>query len=415
MIASYEFPSLASTMLSAPAMLLRFIVLSLLLLGGASSRAAAAAGGGGLDPYKALGVPKDCSQGDIKKAYRRAALKHHPDKVKESERDAAENKFKRILQAYEILSDEKKRKLYDQYGKAALDPNFNPAFAGMGGGGGAGGPQPFPFSSSGYGSGGSGGMHGFSFGTNTDTNSASGTFSGQGINIADIFGGFMGSMGGMGGMGSGQTSNTDNYGGSPFSSFFPGMRSGGPNGFQQDTGSTTRTRSRGAGKEHTSPFYCSLEDLSNLKGCTKKLKVKHPAMDPVTGKSAEMEKIYRIRVKPGWKQGTKIRYNAQDGFPPITFVLKEKRHSFLKRQGDDLIWQCRITASQAAKGAKLNIPLPSAESVSVSTQDRAPIENGDTMTIAGKGMPIKGGPNRGDLIIKFLIVNSASNGRGQRQ
>mmetsp|Transcript_4811 Transcript_4811/g.10213 ORF Transcript_4811/g.10213 Transcript_4811/m.10213 type:complete len:404 (+) Transcript_4811:144-1355(+) len=401
-------------MFSAPALLLRFMVLSLLLLGGASSRAAAATGGG-LDPYKALGVPKDCSQGDIKKAYRRAALKHHPDKVKESERDAAEKKFKRILQAYEVLSDEKKRKLYDQYGKAALDPNFNPAFAGMAGGGSAGGPQPFPFSSSGNGSGGNGGMHGFSFGTNTDTNSASGTFSGQGINIEDIIRGFMGSMGGMGGMGGGQTSsNTDNYGGSPFSSFPPGMRSGVPNAFHQDAGSTTRTRSRSAGKAYTRAFYCSLEDLSNLKGCTKKLKVKHPAMDPVTGISAEMEKIYRIRVKPGWKQGTKVKYNGQEGFPPITFVLKEKPHSFLKRQGDDLIWQCRITASQAEKGAKLTIPLPSAESVSVSTQDRAPIENGDTITIAGKGMPIKGGPDRGDLIIKFLVASSASYG-GDRQ
>jgi len=64
------------------------------------------------------------------------ALRHHPDKVAPEDRDKAEAKFKELARAYEILSDDEKRKLYDQYGEAGVDPNFSSASGG-------GGPQPF--------------------------------------------------------------------------------------------------------------------------------------------------------------------------------------------------------------------------------------------------------------------------------
>ena len=79
--------------------------------------------------YSTLDVPKTASQSDIKKAYRKAALKHHPDKVPESERASAEHKFKEVAKAYEWLGDEEKRKLYDRYGERSLDPNFQPGFS----------------------------------------------------------------------------------------------------------------------------------------------------------------------------------------------------------------------------------------------------------------------------------------------
>lgn len=66
--------------------------------------------------YQTLNVPKTATQSEIKKAYRKAALQHHPDKVPKEERSKAEHKFKEISKAYEWLSDEKKRKLYDCYG-----------------------------------------------------------------------------------------------------------------------------------------------------------------------------------------------------------------------------------------------------------------------------------------------------------
>ena len=84
------------------------------------------------DYYKLLGVEKDVSGKDLKKAYRRVAMKHHPDRNPGDK--AAEEKFKEVAEAYEVLSDEQKRATYDQYGHAGLEGG-----AGMGGGHGHGG------------------------------------------------------------------------------------------------------------------------------------------------------------------------------------------------------------------------------------------------------------------------------------
>lgn len=68
----------------------------------------------GKDYYKILGIAKGASDDDIKKAYRKQALKWHPDKNKTAN---AEEKFKEVAEAYEVLSDPKKREIYDQYGE----------------------------------------------------------------------------------------------------------------------------------------------------------------------------------------------------------------------------------------------------------------------------------------------------------
>ncbi|MDR2698117.1 MAG: molecular chaperone DnaJ [Candidatus Methanoplasma sp.] len=76
------------------------------------------------DYYKVLGVAKDASPDDIKKAYRSLAKKYHPD-VTDLSKDEAEAKFKEVSEAYEVLSDENKRKLYDQYGHAGVNNQFS--------------------------------------------------------------------------------------------------------------------------------------------------------------------------------------------------------------------------------------------------------------------------------------------------
>lgn len=111
------------------------------------------------DPYKTLGVDKTASAKDIKKAYYQLAKKYHPDVNKE---DGAEKRFQEIQAAYEVLSDETKRKQYDTFGAAAFDQGAG----GPGGPGGAGADGPFnPFSNfSGFGGfPGGGGAGGFSF------------------------------------------------------------------------------------------------------------------------------------------------------------------------------------------------------------------------------------------------------------
>ena len=81
------------------------------------------------DYYEILGVPKNASEEDIKKAYRKLAMKHHPDRNQGDAAKAAEERFKEAKEAYEMLSDAQKRAAYDQYGHAGVDPN-----RGMGGG-----------------------------------------------------------------------------------------------------------------------------------------------------------------------------------------------------------------------------------------------------------------------------------------
>jgi curved DNA-binding protein CbpA len=142
------------------------------------------------DYYDILGVKKTSSQKNIKKAYRKLALKYHPDKVPEEQKEAAEEKFVRVSEAYAVLSDDEKRKVYDKYGKQgleAMERGVDPEEAGFGAGGfqgsgGGGGGQHFHFSgggpgghfdafrifeeffSQGGGGGGSGGAHRFSGG-----------------------------------------------------------------------------------------------------------------------------------------------------------------------------------------------------------------------------------------------------------
>ena len=108
-----------------------------------------------IDYYEVLEVSRDCSGAELKKAYRKLALKYHPDRNPDDK--DAEEKFKLINEAYQVLSDDEKRSIYDRYGKAGLEGNmgggfgsgnmddimdiFNSMFGGAGGGGFGGGRQ----------------------------------------------------------------------------------------------------------------------------------------------------------------------------------------------------------------------------------------------------------------------------------
>lgn len=335
--------------------------------------------------YGVLGVEKDSSAADIKKAYRRLALRTHPDKVDPKERDKAEAKFKEVSKAYEILSDDEKRKMYDAYGDRSLEPGFNSMFGGGGGRGEGFGGQAF-----GRGDGGFGESTFQSFMRDGGNNNA-GQFT---FDLGSIFETMMGG----------------NNVGSDESPFGPRQR------FSQQQ-QRQRRPNYATKKKVTKSFYCALEELANVDGCTKKLKVTIPPSqeNQFGGYGADsfqdsVSKIFAIPIKPGWKSGTKIHFKATtkgDGFPPVTFVLKERPHKFLVREGNDLKWKCKLNAKQAENGAKLRLPLPGEKTFStLIPEDRLPVRDGDTITIVGKGMPVKGGPERGDLIIEFKIIDS---------
>ncbi|VFQ89324.1 unnamed protein product [Cuscuta campestris] len=145
-----------------------------------------------LDPYKALGVDKNTNQRDIKKAFHKLSLKYHPDKNKDK---GAQEKFSEINNAYEILSDEEKRKNYDLYGNEKGAPGFDAGSGGDYGGythfaSGGPGQSGFNFKPGGWQNmGGQGGSKSFSF--------SFGGSPGSGSGLDDIFANFFG--GGMGG------------------------------------------------------------------------------------------------------------------------------------------------------------------------------------------------------------------------
>lgn len=112
----------------------------------------------GKDYYQVLGVSKNASEQDIKNAYRKLAREHHPDMVGEGDKTAAEKRFKEINEAYQILIDPQKRKMYDQFGSAA--------FSGAAGAGAGAGPGGF----SGFGQGGQWGPFTYSYTTSGGKN-----------------------------------------------------------------------------------------------------------------------------------------------------------------------------------------------------------------------------------------------------
>jgi DnaJ-class molecular chaperone len=288
--------------------------------------------------YQKLSIPKSSTPEQVKKAYRKAALKHHPDK------GGDEETFKDICGAYEVLSDPKKRELYDQYGQAGLDASA----------GNNGGPQQQRQPARGAQP--SGGPDFFSsqfFGGNTNYNGQSSfRASNSPVDLEELLREMMSGKGTLGGEAGG-------------SSFRPKSSS------------------------YTRPLQCSLEEL--FAGTIKKLKV------DLGGSS----KVYKIQIKPGWKEGTKVKFAATRNLPAITFVVKEMKHALFQRRGDDLIYRYRLEqSSRSQTPLHLDIMLLDgtkwSRSIPVSY-----LRAGQSLTIPDHGMPIKGGPERGSLIIEF--------------
>lgn len=382
-------------------LLYRLTLVSLLLLLTKTSEVAAATGTGMKDLYKTLAIPKTASAKDITKAYRKLALKYHPDKVSPEERENAEKKFKEIGHAHDVLSDETKRKRYDVCGEQGLDENFHPSGGGSPGAGGFGGTNMDDFFEMNQGS----STTGKRFGNGPASMGMGGGNSVQ-VDLNEILQGFMGarrptSNGGFFGTGMGNGMGKGMGGTS-------GMRMNNNPMFgqqQQQQKQQQRPRYTDKSKPQIQAFYCTLSDLSDVNGCTKKLKVSIDQRGEY-----ENEKIYTIQVQPGWKDGTKIKFKAtKDGmFPPMTFLLKEKKHKYLTRDGDDLIFHCAVTESQAKKGVKIKVPLPDGELLEIQTTPNE-IKKGYSRSIAGKGMPKRkkreenSSQHKGDLIIQFRI------------
>ena len=317
----------------------------------------------GKDYYSVLGISRGASENEVKKAYRRMALKYHPDK---NNSKGAEEKFKEIAEAYEVLSDPKKRGIYDQYGEEGLKGS-SPGAGGFSGGYSFSG-DPFEVFSQFF-------------------KSSGGPMPGG----ADIFGGFT-------------------RGGSK-TIFLNGAGGGNPFGF--DAMDFENYGGRGSKDPPLQKdLFVSLEELDT--GCTKKLKIKKQVLSP-DGTTRREEKILIIDVKPGWKEGTKITFPEEgDQYPghipaDIVFMLKEKSHPYFTRDGDNLKFTAQISLKQALLGQGTHIYVPTLSGDTVPLQLTDIVNPKTVLKVPGHGLPIKRSPHcKGDILVSFDIVFPAS-------
>ncbi|XP_014212411.1 dnaJ protein homolog 1-like [Copidosoma floridanum] len=339
----------------------------------------------GKDYYKILGIAKGANDDEIKKAYRKLALKYHPDKNRAA---GAEEKFKEIAEAYEVLSDAKKREVYDKFGEEGLKGG---AGAGSGGGGGVGGGTTYTF-------------HG----------DPRATFA-QFFGTASPFQGFF-EFGPGGGNRVFGFQDDDMETDDPFGLGMSGMRQGGPGGpggafrshsfnFAGPTGRVaSKDRAQDPAIEHD--LYVSLEDI--LRGCTKKMKISRRVMQP-DGSTKKEDKVLTINVKPGWKAGTKITFQKEGdqgrGKVPadIVFIIRDKPHPLFRREGCDIRYSCKISLKQALCGTVIEVPTLTGDKIPLNLT-REIVKPNTVKRIQGHGVPHPKEPSRkGDLLVSFDI------------
>ncbi|XP_071723488.1 uncharacterized protein [Rutidosis leptorrhynchoides] len=301
----------------------------------------------GVDYYSVLKVDKNATEDDLKKSYRRLAMKWHPDK-NPNDKIEAEARFKQISEGYEVLSDPQKRTIYDQHGEEGLKDMPPPSSNGAG-----------------------------SKGFNPR-------------NAEDIFAEFFGtSPWAFGSSGPGRSMRFQSDGG------------GGMFGGFGSTDNIFRTKPPPV----ESKLPCSLEELYS--GSTRKMKISRTVID-ANGRQIPETEILTIEVKPGWKKGTKITFpdkgNGQANQLPadLLFIIDEKPHDIYKRDGNDLVITRKVNLAEAIGGTTVNLTTLDSRDLSIPVTDI--ISPGYELAVAMEGMPITKEPgNRGNLRIKFEI------------
>jgi len=326
------------------------------------------------DYYEVLGVSRDVSAADLKKAYRRVAMKHHPDRNPGDEE--AENKFKEASEAYEVLSDAQKRSAYDQFGHAGVDQS-----AGMGGGAGAGG-----------------------FGS-----------------FSDIFGDVFGDIFGGGGRGRGgpsrgadlrynlELSLEDAVKGTNVQIKVPTLVACDTcdgSGAKKGTSPKTCTTCGGMGQVRMQQGFFSVQQACPT--CRGKGSIITDPCGSCHGQGrVEQTKKLSVKVPAGVDTGDRIRLSGEgeagaEGGPAgdLYVEVHVKPHEIFQRDGADLYCEVPVDFVDAALGGELEVPTLDGR---VKLKVPAETQTGKLFRLRGKGVtPVRGGA-RGDLMCRVVV------------
>jgi molecular chaperone DnaJ len=333
------------------------------------------------DYYEVLGVGKDASEDDIKKAYRKMARQYHPDVNKAPD---AEEKFKEMKEAYDVLSDDGKRATYDRYGH--VDPN-----QGFGGGGGAGGAD----------------------------------FGGFG-DIFDMF--FGGGGGGRRDPNAPQRGNDLQY---TMTIEFKEAVFGKETEITIPRTETCDTCTGSGAKPGTKPETCSVcrgtgqqevvqntpfgrmvnrRACSNCNGSGRIIKEKCGTCHGA-GKVKRQRKL-NVRIPAGVDDGAQIRLSGEGegglrGGPAgdLYIVIRVKAHDFFERENDDIYCEVPLTFAQAALGDEIEIPTLTEK---VKLKIPSGTQTGTYFRLKGKGVPRLRGYGQGDQHVKVTVVTPTS-------
>jgi DnaJ-class molecular chaperone len=294
------------------------------------------------DLYSTLGVKRDASEADIKKAYRKLAKELHPDRNKDN--PAATTRFSKVTQAYDILTDKDKRARYD---RGEIDEDGNPrAFGGFGGAGGFGG---------GGGARAGAGQGGFRRGTGGPTPD----FGGEEVDLSELFEGLFGG----------------------------GQRRGGAAGGFGSFGSRKAPPAKGADVGYRLPV--SFEDAAVLKE------------QRVTLQGG---KTVSIKLPKGVEEGTKIRLAGQGhpgpgGNGDAIVTISIQPHRFFTREGNNIRIDLPVSLDEAVLGARIKVPTVDGPVMVAVPRGSS---SGRTLRLKGKGFTGKNGA-RGDQLVTLMI------------
>lgn len=342
------------------------------------------------DYYDLLGVEKTASENDIKKAYRKLAMKYHPDKfsnASEKEKKEAEEKFKEVNEAYQVLSDADKRAKYDRFGHAAFEN----------GGGGAGG------------FGGFGGFEGFG-------------------NAEDIFSSFFGGGGGFSGFGGGRQRGPEPgadlrvdvtltleevaKGVEKEINYRRQAKCKTCNGTGAEPGSNLKTcdKCNGTGKIKVTQrtVFGNFQSVEECDKCKGKGKIPEKKCKSCNGTGLERETVKKtVKIPIGIEDGQRLRLSGMgdastEGGPngDLYIFIHVKEHDFFVRHGDDIICEIPITFAKAALGGEIDIPtLKGKKSIKIP----AGTQNGKVFRLKGEGINNPRGYVPGDQLVKIII------------